>query len=732
MMRTGNPKPSFVRCYFAVVFLFVIRVNGALAAPTIPDDFPRFIVPGHQEAMDSLRELYYLHYPAAGPKATLWDAWLSGPSLWPAVKSDGSMDAFREAWRKTLSERMLDAEGYVATHQHASIAHQDGWPFPAWPQGGPSAWGWHFVVPGPIYAGDGITARAPDGWELQGAADRGLDATAWNVELTSPGAAILSPPLSFDADNAPYIQIRWRATGLNNSQPRMTWMVGGESSFSPDRVMYFDPVPNSDNLTFTMIPTFKSPRWKGKIVRLGFHFDNPGPAKVAIQAVFTQYDTRHNTNQQNFISGCGSYFFWTRDLNFLRANIERMRLAQAYAMENLGGMENKCIVTTWPGHDGRSGIEYDLEGKKIVHPGRGIGNNYWDLLPFGHIDVYATIRYWGMLNCMVQIEKDIAAHPEWNMPAGPLRYDAKKLKHHAQEVKFHIIEKFWNGKRLVGAIDSEGRGHDYGFTFLNCEALATDAVTPEQAEAILQWLDGKVDFPNDTSKGDDIYHWRFGPRATTRRNIEWYSWVWTHPETIPWGGQVQDGGAVLGFSYFDLMGRIRFRGGDDAWKRLQPIITWFDEVEAAGGYREYYMDPARGTLQGGGTAGGLGLDQEFFESVLVPQIMISGFLGFAPRADGFSLSPRLPADWPELTVTRIALHRHILSIKAGHGFMQIEGDGPDEEMRIYPPMGQWRMQYRDSNGKVESETSFEISKYDESLPIQIHDGIGLRFERLNP
>ena len=30
----------------------------------------------------------------------------------------------------------------------------------------------------------------------------------------------------------------------------------------------------------------------------------------------------------------------------------------------------------------------------------------------------------------------------------------------------------------------------------------------------------------DTSTGPDIYHWRFGPRATTRRNLDYYFWGW--------------------------------------------------------------------------------------------------------------------------------------------------------------------------------------------------------------
>ncbi len=146
-------------------------------------------------------------------------------------------------------------------------------------------------------------------------------------------------------------------------------------------------------------------------------------------------------------------------------------------------------------------------------------------------------------------------------------------------------------------------------------------------------------------------------------NLDYYFWGWSHPERIPWGYQVQDGGAVLGFSYHDLMARLKTAGPDDAWQRLRQILTWFEEVQAAGGYRAYYRDPAHGTMQGGNVPGGLGLDKEFFESILVPQVMLYGFLGLRPTADGCVITPQLPTGWKELAITRIHLHDHVLDIR---------------------------------------------------------------------
>ncbi len=274
------------------------------------------------------------------------------------------------------------------------------------------------------------------------------------------------------------------------------------------------------------------------------------------------------------------------------------------------------------------------------------------------------------------------------MPRGLLGFTPAELRQHAAEVKLEGNRLFWNSQtgRFNACLDADGQPHDYGFTFLNLEAIHYDFATKEHARAILDWITGDRQVNGDTSQGADIYHRRFAPRSTTRRNTEWYGWFWTHPESIPWGGQVQDGVAVLGFSYHDLMARLKVRGPDDAWQRLQEILRWFAEVQAAGGYRKYYDGTREGTLQGGGPPGGLGLDREFFESVLVPQVMLYGFLGFNPQADGFTLAPRLPATWPELSLDRIRYQNCELRVRARADSVEVWKTGDREEpLRLRVP-----------------------------------------------
>ncbi len=674
------------------MLVIILGIQSTETTAQTPDDFPRFIVPGYERELNSLRALYWLHYPGAGPKATLWDSWLPGPSLWPAVDSGGMAQTMRNQWRQALSNRFIDAEGYVSVHQHPSIAHPHGWPFPFWNQG-KGGMGWHFSFKDTVGAGwRPSELSTTDGWILHSAQSDGIGEDGWHITIMAANASVESPVVAIDTFQSPFFQIRWKARDLDGSaQPYLEWTTQDSPEFTPEKRMYFDP-PDGDQLYYSVIPLYRHPEWKGTVTKLRINFGNRrSPGSVVIHSAFTQYDTRHDITGQSFIHGCATYFNWTGDLAFLRRNINRMRLALRYIMAEHKALERKYVYNTWWGHDGRSGLKLTKEGKQVLY-GHGIGDNYWDLIPFGNKDCYATILYYDALLAMAAIEQAIIQHPAWNIPRGVLAFDPEELTRHAQEVKALGNEIFWNDKtgRFVNCIDADGETHDYGYTFLNFEAIYYDFATLEHAQSIMEWLTGKRNVEGDTSQGKDIYYWRFAPRATTKRNIEYYFWGWSAPEAIPFGGQVQDGGAVLGFSYHDLMARIKILGPDDAWKRLRQIVEWFDEVQRAGGYRKYYDGTRDGTLQGCGKPGGLGLDCEFFESVLVPTVILDGFLGFRPTPDGFIIDPHLPADWPELTVDRIRWRDLTLRVTATRNSVVVSAEGVSDSPCVVKCFGQSR------------------------------------------
>lgn len=709
----------------ALAALPVCCIGGDMEIPT---DFPRFDVPGRADEMHTLRELYWLHYPGSGPKSTMWDMWLAPPSLWPATDTSANM---RRAWNDTLSGRTIDPEGYVATHQHPSIAHPLGWPFPFWNQGAGGV-GWHFSFKdtvGPPWRQQNLSTT--EGWQTGGAQDKGIGEYGWQLDLTSPHASITAPAHDIDVFQSPFVQLRWRAKGLGDARPYIEWTTSDKPQFSAMRRMYFDPV-EGDTITYSVIPLYKHPGWHGTVTQFRVNFGNAAAgASVTVHSIFTQYDTRHNINSQSFIHACTAYFHWTRDINFLRRNIDRMRTALRYVMTEHQAAERKVVYTDWVGHDGRSGLKIDADGKKHILYGHGIGNNYWDLLPFGNLDCYATMIYYAAVLDMAQMEREIREHPEWNIPEGVFSFDPDELTAHAADVKKTGNRLFWNPEtgRFVPGIDADGKIHDYGCTFLNLEAVYYDYATPEHAKSILSWINGDRAIEGDTSQGADIYHWRFAPRATTKRNVEYYFWGWNAPESIPFGAQIQDGGAVLGWSYHDLMARLKVLGSDNAAARLQEIVKWFDEVQAAGGYRKYYDGSREGTLQGGGTAGGLGMDSEFFESVLVPQVMLDGFMGFEPAADGFAINPNLPSDWPELSIDRVKWQGLTLRLRATHDVIEVLKDGESEDpCWIALPPGDYRLYYIMLDGDVRPLKNIELRPTDGAVRVDWHDASGLRIE----
>ena len=702
------------------------------ASMNIPSDFPQFQVPGNKEKMQTLREMYWHHYPNASTVTTIWDQWLPAPALWPSIETDNWAQQMREKWDASFSTRPMDADGYVSVNQHPSIAHPMGWPFPFWNQG-IGGYGWHFSFKdtiGPPWRPEHLNTK--DGWQLLGAQDDGITEDGWKLKLTEAGAAVIAPKRDIDTFQSPFIQMRWQATGLGkDAQPYLEWATKDQPEFGSDRRFYFDPIESSSTV-YSVIPMYKHPKWNGEITQLRVNFGNEPGASVNIHSLFTQYDTRHDINGQCYVRGCATYFWWSRDINFLRRSINRMRIALRYVMTEHQALERKYVFNTWVGHDGRTGLKTKPDGTKEQIPGHGIGDNYWDLLPMGHMDAYATILYYEALHCMASIEREIEAHPEWGVAGGTLKFDPDTLLKHAQEVKAEGNKLFWNSKtgRFIPAIDADGKTHDYGFTFLNFEAIYYDFATPEHAKTIMSWLNGDRIVEGDTAQGADIYHWRFAPRATTKRNEEFYFFGWTIPQTIPWGYQIQDGGAVLGWSYHDMMARLKIFGPDNAWKRLQEIVKWFDEVQTAGGYRKYYDGKREGSMQGEGTPGGLGLDCEFMESVLAPQIVMDGFLGFKPTGDGFSVNPNLPTDWPELAIDRIHFHNLTLRIRVTRDVIEIIRDGrTDEPCFVSLPNGSWKLSYINEDGTVRASTMQKKRDSDGAFEIDWSKAAGIRFDK---
>ncbi len=379
-----------------------------------------------------------------------------------------------------------------------------------------------------------------------------------------------------------------------------------------------------------------------------------------------RYDTRHFDTNAHFILAEHLYAAWTGDIQFLKQQAERLRKAMDYQLTVLKGAKDGLIVAASP----------DVTGRH-----KGVGNNYWDILPFGHLDAYANIVWYASLEAMAEIEDalDRTGGVRTRAPRRPSAF-YRDLRN---QVGAAYNAAFWDEAkgRYIGCIDVDGKRHDYGFTFVNLEAMAAGLASEAQTRRIHRWMETE---PTSSGKADTYTRWIFAPRATTLHNPRWKpgkgkldpvpQGPWWHFgwHGTAFGDQCQDGGAILYTSYFDLMARTRCPGPDNAWKRWTEIIErWRLPDHLCGGPPLY-----RGEHPQQVKPGSVGLDIPFPESGLVPCWLLYGLLGVRPRLDGLEVRPRLPAGVPWLEIRNVAWRGLPLEIRADSGRVRVRCRAP--------------------------------------------------------
>ncbi|MEA3432572.1 MAG: peptidoglycan DD-metalloendopeptidase family protein, partial [candidate division WOR-3 bacterium] len=326
--------------------------------------------------------------------------------------------------------------------------------------------------------------------------------------------------------------------------------------------------------------------------------------------LYLAYDFRHLNTNALFIQAAWNYYAWVGDDGFLNGQVQRLRDAMQYQLDWLGGSSEYLIN----GHN-----SYDMDHGGIHN--EDMGSNYWDILPFGGKDAYCSIDFYNSLLAMAQIEYKIG-----NTTEGDYYSDM------AEQAKTAYNDTFWSTStnRYVGAIDRLGNVHDYGFTFVNIQALAAGIGDSDQANQIYNWLDS-----------NDIYSkWVFAPKSNTSSTKD----LWRIPDNnvYEWEKQIQDGGGNLYVSGYDVIARAKYLGADNAYGRFKDILERYSEPDKlTGGSPTIFNETIQGGSDGPGSLGIM--SHEFPESGIAGSSFLYAFIGMEPKADGLHISPRLPA-----------------------------------------------------------------------------------------
>jgi hypothetical protein len=571
---------------------------------------------------------------------------------------------------------------------------RQGWPFPTYAdsQGHSVGWEWN--------------GGSPQGWTLANAQDDGTRNGEWHASTAKKDPQILSPIFSVDSFQAPFVDLEIQydaidplATGQERTW-RFYWQTADEPTWTLAKSVTSDVFPLQPTGPFTVgatLVTFHLPMhlhslWNGHtITRVRL---DPLETTVARRASWRlnflrlDYDTRMSINNPIFVRAVARKFFWDGDAGYFAGQLTRMRQATQFMLTHMHGTALRLMDHSWfVGHDG---VGWLAPGQPRV--GHGLQNNWFDIVTTGPRDLIAEVRFYLALAAMAEIEAFVETHPEYDAtkptlvgPDGvtsvPYLETATSLRARIEPVRDAIHAEFWDALtgRYAGWRRADGRLVDYGLVQANLEALAAGIPDAASAASILAWLDGARTIAGDTSTGADIYVNAFAVRENTRKNdLDWI-WGW-QGWTVPFSGQVEDGGSSLHTTSFDVHGRLAYGDVAGAWTAWKRMLSHHRTVREFGGvganfYRDYYAaHPELGTLQGCGVPGGLGLDCDFVESMLAPAAWVTSWLGLSSNAAGvLRIAPSCPRQLDEMGAHSVVYRGSRLDIRHARDVIDLTG-----------------------------------------------------------
>lgn len=503
-------------------------------------------------------------------------------------------------------------------------------------------------------------------------------------------------PRGIDTRYAPMIDMEIEYTGVNVKDYNIIFKVKGDDSWHRAPQSKYASTPNKNVNGYVHVRQFFDmylfPEWNRKVITdLGVEFvaEDGGTCSITngrINFMRPSPDTRQTNATFQFIMALYNYYSYTRDTYVLLRLINKARRAILYLTHALEGEKGLISIAYLYGHDGVSphSVETKPNDRMVYH---GIASGYWDLSVYPQYNLETNCYFYQALKAMAVLEKAVENEPSDSkegisvknrMPLVEERvyyeYDADSLNALANQVKANIEKPinpvkednlntdynagdyeyqnrggFYNpktGRFVTGINEHTGMILDFGYTYLNTEVIACGIGTEEQRISIMNWIDGRRVVEGDDSKGDDIYFYEFAARANTK-NCEDYMNFYTDENNAAmyaeglrgktYSRSVQNGGAIIAWSYYDVMARAQVLGMDNALKRLSEIKEWYKKVLAAGGESDFFYSTYYDNLEmeammenpdmrriyriQTNQSGSLGLDLDFIESIILVRLI---------------------------------------------------------------------------------------------------------------
>lgn len=658
-------------------------------------------------------------------KQFFWQEWNSMSYYW-YNSFDGYETDRIKGLRNILSNIPVDDYGYVwqetdsvrdALSTTNSGEHRMGWPFPtsynvdlstSWDFNGVSTereWTSRYSKNGEYY---------DNAAEIKGGLYETTVDGVSSVEFTSPindyTLAYYSPLLEIDLRmyTADCANVEDVIVHYTTEDPNEWFSV----SVNEKAFMSYEYTPSYEHIIF--LPMYAEENWKADKacenfinqirVEVKAKDGTTLSGKFALSYVRSTFDTRHVNNNSIFISSLRQDYDYTGDMEYLKAHITKARKAMNFYMEMYDEERHLNDQAYLVGHDSDK-TSFD----KYERVAMTLANGYWDISFMTRFDFQTNVHFYKALTDLAYLEGILLKHgvtvdkadaaiktADRNYTYGTrdYTYTAADLTAIANDVLAALRQPtndadktgFWSeeaGRFVGGYSEVDKKWYDYGYTVWNMEAIYYGVATDAQAKSIMDWVSGKRTVAMDEygSQGEDIYFFDFAPRVNTysaknQNDLSIFNGSYNNPSCVYGETQVQNGGAIMYVSFFDLMSRVQAYGADDAYGRLLSIKDWYMDIYdyyVSGDnynknpdrfYWDYYEDAqwdsnGDGTgdyfgLQNGikgtnerqsGPNGVMGIDGEFLESFLLVSAIPYGFFGIdTENGNTLKIQPNLPSN----------------------------------------------------------------------------------------
>ncbi len=346
------------------------------------------------------------------------------------------------------------------------------------------------------------------------------------------------------------------------------------------------------------------------------------------------------------------------DSSYNKTVFEKTESCLNYILEFLDG-KNGYVQNTeksvYLNEDGTFRFDFNREIGEHIWNNTGKMNsgtsNYWDNLCFGNLSAYENALFYQSLNSMIGI---------YRMLGDDYAAKADKLEILAEKAKENFNKLFWSEEkgRYIACIDTDGNKIDYGFTFVNFEAMKYGLSDKRQSKLIFDWIDGDRIIEGEDKTGDEILSYAeimkpvsplkylqtknlylaatantiaLDNKENKKTRIAW----WDAPDSIDiwknagYGCHLENGGYIFYPVFYELMARTEFEGAQSTTNRLSDISKVYE-------YNRLKSDVKPAV---NGVEWVEGLIGEFPESGLVPTVYLYSLLGINAKNTGLHISP---------------------------------------------------------------------------------------------